>query len=100
MDERNPERVPGVNSSMFNLVLSSPTKIKVYFTTGGGLSHETLGAASAWGFGTNIGGGVKLPLAGPFRIRIDYRIFNLHGNIPGAVDKRQQRIYGGINFAF
>jgi hypothetical protein len=100
MDERYPERVPGVNSSMFNLMLESPTKIKVYFTAGGGLSHETLGAASEWGFGTNIGGGVKLPLAGPLRIRIDYRLFNVHGTIPGSVDTRQQRIYGGINFAF
>jgi hypothetical protein len=100
MDERYPEHVPGVNSTMFNLVLSTPTKVKIYFTTGGGLSHETLGAASEWGFGTNIGGGVKIPLAGPLRIRIDYRLFNVHGSIPGSVDKRQQRIYGGLNFAF
>jgi opacity protein-like surface antigen len=100
MDERNPQQVPGLNTSMFNLVLATPTKVKVYFTTGGGLAHQTLGSASEWTFGTNIGGGVKFPLAGPLGLRIDYRIFKVHGALPGSVDKRQHRIYGGMNFAF
>lgn len=100
IDERTANVLPGVNSSMFNVMLETPTKAKVYMTVGGGLSHETLGAATKWGVGTNIGGGLKLPLAGPLRLRIDYRIFSLHQTIPGSVNKPQQRIYAGINFAF
>jgi hypothetical protein len=100
MDERTSSALPGINSSLFNVVMSTPTKIKLYLTAGGGLTHETLGAGTAWGFGTNIGGGVKLPLAGPLRVRVDYRIISVHGTVPGAVDKPQQRIYAGINFAF
>ena len=29
------------------------------------------------GFGTNVGGGVKIDLVGPLRLRLDYRVFKL-----------------------
>ena len=30
-------------------------------------------------FGTNVGGGAKITLAGPLRVRLDYRVFTLRG---------------------
>ena len=33
-------------------------------------------------FGINIGGGAKISLVGPLRLRLDYRVFTLKGNPP------------------
>ena len=44
--------------------------------------HETLSTQpnnSQTNFGSNIGGGAKINLVGPLRLRVDYRVFNLHG---------------------
>ena len=30
--------------------------------------------------GMNVGGGVKITLAGPLRVRVDYRLFTLRGS--------------------
>jgi hypothetical protein len=40
---------------------------------------------------------VKVKLAGPLRVRVDYRIFNLRGTPQHA---KIQRVYGGLNLAF
>ena len=45
----------------------------------------------------NFGGGVKISIAGPFRARIDYRVFTLRGS---PLESRPQRIYFGLNLAF
>ena len=45
----------------------------------------------------NNGGGVKINLAGPLRVRIDYRVFTLRGN---PQHTNVQRIYAGLNLAF
>ena len=37
--------------------------------------------------GINVGGGVKMTLAGPLRLRLDYRVFTLKG-IAAAPDGR------------
>jgi hypothetical protein len=89
---------PGLMTSMFNGVISTPTSgIQLYGTLGGGAYRERFGDLSETNFGTNIGGGVKLTLAGPFRLRVDYRVFNLRG---GAVHKTPQRFYAGLNLRF
>jgi hypothetical protein len=51
-----------------------------------------------YGFGTNVGGGAKIELIGPLRLRVDYRVFNLSGG--DLVDSTPQRIYVGANLAF
>jgi hypothetical protein len=91
---------PGVSSGMFNVLVATPTRTQVYFTVGGGLAHESFNAQGKYTLGTNVGGGVKLPLAGPIRLRVDYRVFKLNGAIPGTSTKTQHRIYAGLNFAF
>ena len=47
--------------------------------------------------GTNFGGGVKISLLGPLRVRVDYRVFKLSGD---AVYETPQRFYVGANLAF
>jgi hypothetical protein len=70
---------------------------QLYATTGAGFYREKLGTDEESDFLLNNGGGVKISLAGPLRVRIDYRIFTLRGN---PRHKNIQRLYAGLNFAF
>ena len=90
--------VPGLATSMFNGIVATPTTgIQFYGTLGGGFYRERLGDETETSFGTNIGGGAKITLVGPLRLRIDYRIFNLRGD---AIHKTPQRFYAGLNLRF
>jgi opacity protein-like surface antigen len=88
---------PSLNTGMGNLIIQTPTAIhgfQPYFTTGGGFYHEVLGEHSDTGFGLNTGGGVKVSLAGPLKLRVDYRVFKLGS---GALVSPAHRIYLGLN---
>src|SRR5262249_3574738 len=83
-----------------NLMLQPPFMIfgfQPYFTTGGGFYSEQLGSHSDVGFGVDTGGGVKVSLAGPLRLRVDYRLFRLGS---GALNPTTHRIYAGLNLKF
>src|ERR1044072_9066779 len=71
--------------------------VQLYITTGTGLYRERLRTAQETSVVFNTGGGVKIPLAGPLRARIDYRIFNLRGS---PLHPTVQRLYAGLNLAF
>jgi hypothetical protein len=71
--------------------------IQLYVGTGAGYYRERLGADEATGLVFNTGGGAKVKLAGPLRVRVDYRIFNLRGTPQRS---KIQRVYGGLNLAF
>ena len=89
---------PALKTFMFNAMVSTPTPgVKLYGTIGGGLYKEDGVTADTTNFGTNFGGGVKIKLAGPLQLRLDYRIFALSGN---PIAKAPQRFYAGANFAF
>lgn len=89
---------PGLTTGMGNLMVMTPTsRLQLYGTTGGGLFHETYREIGNTNFGTNVGGGVKLSLAGPIRLRIDYRVFNFNGN---PLYKHVHRVYGGLSLSF
>jgi len=95
-DER--EAAPSLTTGMGNLVVMTPTsKLQLYGTTGGGVYHERLRDFSTTHVGTNIGGGVKIGLAGPVRLRLDYRIFKLNGT---PIIDRVHRFYGGLSLGF
>src|SRR5690349_17686434 len=66
-------------------------------TAGGGLFRETLDKDSHTSFGTTIGGGMRLGLAGPLRLRLDCRVFTLRGS---PHYKAPQRFYAGANISF
>jgi hypothetical protein len=90
-------KAPGLRTGMVNALVQTPTSAQVYVTAGGGFFSETLGTASENSFGTNIGGGIKLGLVGPLRLRVDYRIFHLHG---APLYSTPQRFYAGANVSF
>ena len=68
---------------MFNGLVQTPKgivpKVQLYATIGGGyyrMRFEALDIQET-GFGTNVGGGAKIELVGPLRLRLDYRVFKL-----------------------
>ena len=91
---------PGLRTFMFNGLLQTPIPIaglQFYGTAGGGAFRETLGPASETHVGINVGGGVKMSLAGPLRLRFDYRVFTLRGS---PLHSKPQRFYAGLNLKF
>ena len=91
---------PVLKTFMGDALLQSPIPIfrfQPYVTTGGGIYRETFGAHQQTGFGTNVGGGVKVSLAGPLRLRVDYRVFKLGS---GALYSPAHRFYAGLNLKF
>ena len=99
--------VPSVRTVMFNGLVQTPRgivpKIQLYATIGAGyyrIRYESLDLQDT-GFGTNVGGGVKIDLVGPLRLRLDYRIFKLTDTFEAAdLDATSQRFYAGANLAF
>lgn len=102
-DLTSAEIAPALKTYMFNGLLQTPIPIartQFYGTIGGGVYHETLSTqplGDQTNIGTNIGGGAKITLAGPLRLRLDYRVFTLHGS---PRHTPVQRFYAGINLKF
>ena len=91
---------PSLKTGVGNLLLQTPIAIagfQPYFEIGGGLYHEELSTISNTGFAGNTGGGVKISLIGPIRLRVDYRVFTLRN---GALTSPAHRIYAGLNLKF
>ena len=91
---------PSLKTGMGNLVLQTPVSffgMQPYFTTGAGIYREELALHQDTGFGLNTGGGVKVSLAGPLRLRVDYRMFKLGS---GALNSPAHRFYAGLNLKF
>ena len=89
---------PSLKTSSGNFLLQTfGLPVNLYFTTGAGVYRESLAVDQETAFLINNGGGAKINLAGPFRARVDYRIFNLKGNPRHST---VQRLYAGLNLAF
>jgi hypothetical protein len=91
---------PSLKVGSGNVLLQTPFPIfgfQPYFTTGAGIYNETLGTFGHTGFAPNTGGGVKISLIGPVRLRVDYRVFKLGS---GALYSPAQRVYAGLNLKF
>jgi hypothetical protein len=91
---------PSLKTGTGNLLLQSPIAFagfQPYFEIGGGVYHEELGTISNTGFAGNTGGGVKISLIGPIRLRVDYRAFTLKN---GALTTPAHRVYAGLNLKF
>jgi len=100
-NEDREESAPGLWSYMFNGLVQTPVPIagmQFYGTAGAGVFHETLNDVfSETNVGINVGGGIKLNLAGPLRLRFDYRVFTLQGS---PLYSKPQRFYAGVNLKF
>lgn len=91
---------PSLTTGSGNIVFQTPVAFfgfQPYFTAGGGLYRETLGTHQDTSFALNTGGGVKIALIGPVRLRVDYRVFRLGS---GALHSPAHRIYAGLNLKF
>lgn len=93
-------QAPALTTGSANVLLQTPIAImgfQPYVTTGAGLYRETLGTHQDTSFALNTGGGVKVSLVGPLRLRVDYRVFKLGS---GALYSPAHRIYVGLNLKF
>ena len=93
---------PSLTTGMGNLFVQSPVAlggIQLYGTVGGGFYRERLERIDRQETqaGLNLGGGAKIGLAGPLRLRLDYRFFRLAGD---PIEPTVHRFYAGINLAF
>jgi opacity protein-like surface antigen len=92
------QAAPGLKTHSGNVLLQTPTgRAQLYFTAGGGFYSETYRDFDTNGFGTNLGGGLKFTIAGPVRVRVDYRVFSLHGE---PLYSNPKRFYAGAVIAF
>ena len=90
---------PGLRTFMANGLLQTLPlgRLQFYGTAGAGVYRETLRDLSETHVGINVGGGVKMTLLGPLRLRLDYRVFTLRGEPRHA---NPQRFYAGLNLKF
>lgn len=91
---------PALKTGMGNVLLQTPFSIlgiQPYFAIGGGLYQEDLGVHSDRGFAIGTGGGAKISLIGPIRLRVDYRVVKLGS---GALTTPAHRVYAGLNLKF
>ena len=97
VSEDDLEATPALTTGMGNLLVQTPGSIQFYFTAGGGAYRERLLEHQETNFGINTGGGVKIPLVGPLRLRLDYRLFKLQGS---PLYSQTHRFYAGANLRF
>jgi hypothetical protein len=98
--EDTSEARPGLTTVMGNVLLQTPVAIggvQAYGTSGLGVYRERLGAASETAVAANIGGGVKIGVAGPLKLRLDYRLFRLRG---APIHDVYHRVYAGATLGF
>ena len=91
---------PSLVTGSGNVLLQTPFAVlglQPYVTTGAGLYREKLGTHQDTSFALNTGGGVKVSLVGPLRLRVDYRVFKLGS---GALSSPAHRISLGLNLKF
>ena len=91
---------PTLRTGMFNLLVQTPfgiSRLQFYGTAGGGIYQEGGGGLEATNAGSNIGAGIKIAVAGPIRMRLDYRVFTLRGS---PQHDTHQRLYAGLNLGF
>lgn len=94
------EGLPSLRTGSGNILIQTPIEVsgfQLYGTLGGGMYRERLLLHQETHFTTNVGGGAKIRLAGPFRLRLDYRLFRLNGS---PLHSTYHRFYAGANLAF
>jgi len=100
ISEDDVELLPGLKTYAGNVLVQTPVDIfgtQFYGTIGAQGYRENLGPFQETYYGTNIGGGAKIKLVGPLRVRLDYRVFKLQGE---PLHNVYQRFYVGANLKF
>lgn len=94
------DALPGLKTYSANVFVQTPVDVKgtrFYATAGGSGYRENLDARQESHVGFNVGGGLKVRVLGPVRLRLDYRVFQLRGD---PLYSTYQRFYAGANLAF
>lgn len=100
LGEDSPDGLPGLKTYSANVFVQTPVEVKgtqFYATAGGSGYRENLAARQETHVGINLGGGLKVRVLGPVRLRLDYRVFQLRGE---PLYSTYQRFYAGANIAF
>jgi Outer membrane protein beta-barrel domain len=100
LSEDELEGSPSLKTGSGNVLLQTPIDlggVQLYGTIGGGFYRERLIERQETQFATNVGGGAKIRLLGPLRLRADYRIFRLVGD---PLNDVYHRFYVGANLTF
>lgn len=98
--EQTADGEPGLTTGMANVLVQTPLEVsglQFYGTAGAGIYRERLGPAQETSVAVNIGGGVKIGVAGPLKLRVDYRLFRLQGAPLHAI---YHRFYAGATLGF
>jgi opacity protein-like surface antigen len=92
---------PSLKTGMGNFYLQTPVPIagmQFYWTTGSGGYRERLGTThQETNLVFNTGGGAKVSLFGPLKVRLDYRALKLRGS---PLFSTVHRLYAGLNLGF
>jgi hypothetical protein len=101
--EDETDGIPSLTTFSGNVFAQTPFPIvgmRFYATTGVGVYREELDAIGHEETNVvfNTGGGAKISLIGPLRLRVDYRVLKLRGD--PLRDSIIHRWYAGINLAF
>jgi opacity protein-like surface antigen len=98
ISENDEDAAPRLRTGMANAMVQTPTSgAQLYATAGAGAYRETFRGTHISNTGINIGGGLKLGLLGPLKMRVDYRLFKLRGN---PLYSTVHRVYAGVNTSF
>ena len=106
LDDDTANLVPSLTTVSGNVLVQTPIPVhgwQFYGTIGGGgyreklFDRDRLLDFQETHVSTNLGGGVKVNLLGPLRLRVDYRLFTLHGS---PLHDNVHRIYVGANLKF
>jgi hypothetical protein len=98
--EDDDDPLPGLRTWSGNVLLQTPVDlggVQLYGTVGFGAYHEELRDVGETNAAVNLGGGAKIRLVGPLRLRLDYRVFQLQGS---PLDDTYHRFYAGANLRF
>lgn len=99
--EQQDDLVPSLSTGTGSLYVQNPIPIsgmQFYAIAGAGVYRERLdGAFQQTDVHLALGGGAKIGLAGPLKLRLDYRIFKLRDAV---VKDNPQRVYAGLALAF
>ena len=100
-NEDTEHAAPSLKTGMGNFYVQTPIPLagmRFYWTTGMGGYRERLGEThQETNLVFNTGGGAKISLAGPLRVRVDYRVLKLRGS---PLFSTLHRIYAGLNVGF
>lgn len=95
---------PSLTTGSVNVLLQTPlevSRVQLYATTGATAYRETLDTTvdphRETHVGGNLGAGFKMRLAGPLKLRVDYRVFRLRGS---PLYSTYHRFYAGATLGF